>query len=154
MAPMIFTKAILSNKPIKIFNNGKMSRSFTYINDIVDIIFRLILKPAIPDYEFDRNKPNPSTSWSSHRIFNIGNETPIRITNFIELLEDELGIEAKKKYEDMQPGDVQHTSSDCSSLREWIGSIDYTSNKLGIKAFINWYKDFYNFWLFVQLKDF
>ena len=145
MAPMLFTKAILSKKPIKIFNKGNMSRSFTYIDDIVEIIYKLINKPSTPDYKFKRSNPNPSTSWNSHRIFNLGNENSIRLLDFIKLLEEELGIESIKEYREMQPGDVQHTSSDSSLLNEWIGTISYTPIKKGIKQFINWYKDFYNY---------
>ena len=145
MAPMIFTKAILSNKPIKIFNNGDMSRSFTYIDDIIEITCKLIDKPATPDYKFNRNNPNPSTSWNPHRIFNLGNENSIKLLDFIKLLEDELEIESLKQFEEMQLGDVQNTSSDSSSLKEWIGSTEYTSLEKGVKYFIKWYKDFYKY---------
>ena len=95
------------------------------------------------DYKFNSNNPKPSTSWNSHRIFNLGNENSINLLNFIKLLEDELGKKALKQYEDMQPGDVQHTSSDSSSLNEWIGTTKYTSLQKGVKLFINWYKNFY-----------
>ena len=145
MAPMIFTKAILSKEPIKIFNHGNMSRSFTYIDDIIEIIYKLISKPATPDNKFNRYEPNPATSWNCHRIFNLGNENSIKLIDFIKLLEDELGIESIKEYHDMQLGDVQNTSSDCSALIEWIGSTKYTSIEKGIKEFINWYKSYYNY---------
>tara|TARA_Y100001978_G_C23671705_1_gene424129 strand:+ start:535 stop:1563 length:1029 start_codon:yes stop_codon:yes gene_type:complete len=145
MAPMKFTKNILSKETISIFNHGNMSRSFTYIDDIVDIICKLINKPATPDHNFNGNKPNPSTSWASHRIFNLGNENSIKLLDFIQLLEDELGMKSLKEYEKMQLGDVQFTSSDCSSLKEWIGPYDFTSIETGIKKFINWYKDFYKY---------
>ncbi len=145
MAPMIFTKAILSNEPIKIFNNGDMSRSFTYIDDVIEMTCKLINKPATPDYKFNRNNPNPSTSWNCHRIFNLGNERSIKLLDFIKLLEDELEIESLKEFEEMQPGDVQNTSSNTSSLNEWIGLTEYTSLRNGVKYFIDWYKDFYNY---------
>ena len=145
MAPMIFAKAILSKEPIKVFNNGNMSRSFTYIDDIIENIHKLITKPATPDDKFSRYNPNPSTSWNSHRIFNLGNENSIKLIDFIKLLENELGIESIKEYQNMQPGDVQNTSSDASSLRDWIGPTKNTSIEKGIKEFINWYKDFYNY---------
>ncbi len=145
MAPMIFTKAILSNEPIKIFNNGDMSRSFTYIDDVIEMTCKLINKPATPDYKFNRNNPNPSTSWNCHRIFNLGNERSIKLLDFIKLLEDELEIESIKQFEEMQPGDVQNTSSNSSSLNEWIGLTEYTSLKNGVKYFIDWYKDFYKY---------
>ena len=143
MAPMIFAEAIISRKPIKVFNQGNMSRSFTYINDVIEIMYNLINKPATSNSNFDRNNPEPSTSWNNHRIFNLGNENSIKLLEFIQLLENELGIESIRKYEDMQPGDVQHTSSDCTSLKDWIGEIDYTSIKKGVKHFVNWYKDYY-----------
>ena len=145
MAPMIFTKAILSGEPIRIFNYGNMSRSFTYIDDIIEIIYKLIKKPATSDHKFNRNKPNPSTSWNCHRIFNVGNEKPVKLLDFVHLLEDELGIKALKEFEDMQLGDVEDTSSDSSSLRHWIGPTKNTSIKIGIKEFINWYKYFYKY---------
>ena len=145
MAPMIFARAILSGAPIKIFNNGNMSRSFTYIEDIIEIIFKLINNPALPDKNFDRTNPNPSTSWNSHRIFNLGNEKPTNLIDFIETLEFEIGIKANRIYENMQPGDVQHTTSDCSLIKDWVGMVPKTSLKDGIRIFINWYKEFYNF---------
>ena len=134
-----------NNESIKIFNNGNMSRSFTYIEDIIDIIFKLINNPALPDKNFDRTNPNPSTSWNSHRIFNLGNEKTTNLIDFIETLEFEIGIKANRIYENMQPGDVQHTSSDCSLIKDWVGMVPKTSLKDGIRIFINWYKEFYNF---------
>ncbi len=145
MAPMIFAKAILTREPIKVFNKGYMSRSFTYINDVIEIIYKLINKPATPNSNFDRNNPDPSTSWNNHRIFNLGNENTIELLEFIQLLENELGIKSLRNYEDMQPGDVQNTSADCSSLKDWIGEFKYTSAKIGIEHFINWYKDYYKY---------
>ena len=145
MAPMIFAEAILSRKPIKVYNQGNMSRSFTYINDVIDIMYNLINKPATANSNFDRNNPEPSTSWNSHRIFNLGNENSINLLEFIKLMENKLGIVSIKKYEEMQPGDVQYTSSDCSSLKDWIGEFNYTSAKLGVEHFVNWYKDYYKY---------
>ena len=145
MAPMIFTKAILSRTPIKIFNHGNMSRSFTYIHDTIEIIYKLIKHPALPDKNFDRAYPNPATSWNSHRIFNIGNEESINLIDFIEALESAIGIKAIKSFQDMQPGDVQHTSSNSSLIKDWIGIVPKTSLKNGIKTFVDWYREFYNF---------
>ena len=145
MAPMIFTKAILSRTPIKIFNHGNMSRSFTYIEDIIEIIYKLIKHPALPDKNFDRAYPNPATSWNNHRIFNIGNEESINLIDFIEALESAIGIKAIKSFQDMQPGDVQHTSSNSSLIKDWIGIVPKTSLKDGIKTFVDWYREFYNF---------
>ncbi len=145
MAPMIFAKAILSKEPIRIFNYGEMSRSFTYIDDIIELIYKLISKPATPDTNFERLNPNASTSWCSHRIFNLGNESSVNLIDFIKMLEEEIGIESLKKYDKIQPGDVKHTLSDCSSIKEWIGETSKTSTRDGIKNFINWYKKFYKY---------
>jgi len=145
MAPMLFTKAILSNKPIKIFNQGNMSRSFTYIDDIIEIIYRLIKKPAESDKEFNKGDPNPSTSWNKHRIFNIGNEESTNLLDFINALELALGKKAIRKFENMQTGDVQHTSSDSQLIKNWVGISPKTSIKDGIKIFTNWYREFYKY---------
>ena len=143
MAPMIFANSIISKKAIKVFNFGKMSRSFTYIDDVIESITRLINKPAIPDKDFDRNNPNPSTSWCPHRIFNIGNNESVHLEDFILSLEKEIGMDAIKEYKDMQPGDVKETKADISIVEGWIGGNPKTPLEKGIKNFINWYKYFY-----------
>ena len=145
MAPMIFTKAILSGEPIKVFNHGKMSRSFTYVEDVIEIIFKLINKPAIPDNKFEKSNPNPSTSWCSHRIFNLGNDNSIPLLDFIKAIEDELGIKSSKIFDDMQLGDVSNTCADSTSIKDWIGESYQTPLKRGIKKFLNWYKEFYKY---------
>ena len=91
--------------------------NFSQINDVIEIIYRLIRKPARADSNFERNNPTPSTSWTNHRIFNLGNENSINLLEFMELSENELGIKLLRNYEDMQPRDVQHISSDSSSLK-------------------------------------
>ncbi len=143
MAPMIFANAIYAKKPIKIFNYGEMSRSFTYIDDIVLSIQKLIKKPAYQDDKFNRKKPNPATSWCPHRIFNIGNNKSIDLEIFISTLEKEIGITAIREYTNMQQGDVKTTMADNTLLKDWIGEIKETSLETGIKEFINWYKYFY-----------
>ena len=143
MAPMIFIKSILSKEPIKIFNFGNMSRSFTYIDDVVESIERLIKKPAISDEHFDKKNPNPSTSWSPHRIFNIGNNKSVKLEDFISCLEEEIGIKAIRTYSEMQPGDVKETLADNSLLVSWVGLSPETSLKKGINEFVTWYKNFY-----------
>ena len=145
MAPMIFAKSIFSRKPIKVFNFGKMSRSFTYIDDVIDSIERLIQKPATIDKEFDKKKPRPDSSWCPHRIFNIGNNESIKLEEFIHLLEKEIGKNAIKEYEDIKPGDVVDTKADNSNLKEWIGEYPKTPLDQGINKFITWYKNFYNY---------
>ena len=145
MAPMLFAKSIFSRKPIKVFNHGKMSRSFTYIDDVIDSIIKLIQRPAEIDKKFNHYNPNPSSSWCPHRIFNIGNNESIKLEKFISLLEKEIGENAIKEYKDMQPGDVKETKADNSILNEWIGEYPKTPLDKGIKEFITWYKDFYNY---------
>ena len=143
MALFLFTKAILENKPIKIFNNGKMKRDFTYIDDIVESLFRLLVKPATPDANFSKDSPKTSTSWAPHRIFNIGNSQPTPLMDYIEAIENELGIEAKKEFYPIQPGDVEETFSNNQELEKWINFKPNTSIKKGVSNFIRWYKDFY-----------
>jgi UDP-glucuronate 4-epimerase len=143
MAPMIFTKKIFAREAIKIFNNGDMFRDFTYIDDVVNGIVKCSFKPATSDINFDKLDPNPSTSYAPHRIFNIGNSDPIKLMDFINVLEQEIGIEAKKEFVPMQPGDVVGTFADTNLLKEWVGFSSSTSLKEGIKKFVAWYKDFY-----------
>jgi len=144
MAPMIFANAILNKKPLKIFNHGNMSRSFTFIDDVIEILMKFLDKPAIADKSFNTTNPNSSTSWSPHRIFNIGNNKSIKITKFINYMEKELGIKAIKEFKNMQKGDVVNTSSDNRILEEWIGTYPKTPLNIGIKKFIDWYLEYYN----------
>ena len=143
MAPMIFAKAILSGKPIKVFNHGNMRRDFTYIDDIVEGIFRCCFKPATPNKEFDAFNPDPATAEAPHRIFNIGNSKPISLMNFIELLENILEKKAIKYFDELQPGDVIDTAADTSALRKWINFFPKTELEIGVKNFAEWYKNFY-----------
>ena len=145
MAPMIFTDAIINKKILKIYNYGNMSRSFTFIDDVIDILIRLIQKPAIPDENFDPKKPSSSTSWCSHRIFNIGDDKSVGLLTFIKKLEEELGLKGIKDFESLQKGDVVNTLSDNANINEWIGNYPKTSLDKGIKMFINWYKDYYEY---------
>ena len=144
MAPMLFTNAIFSNNPIKIFNHGKMSRDFTYIDDVIEAIIKIINKPAVSDIQFNKIKPNPSSSWAPHRIFNIGNSSRVLLMDFIEILENEIGRKVKKEFLNMQLGDVKDTLSDTSKLQTWINFEAKTSLKNGIKEFIKWYKEYFN----------
>ena len=143
MAPMIFANSIFSGKPIKVFNFGKMSRSFTYIDDVIDSIERLIQKPASIDKKFDKQNPRPDSSWCPHRIFNIGNNESIKLEEFIYLLEREIGKNAIKEYEEIKPGDVKETKADNSILKEWIGTYPKTPLNIGIQKFIDWYLEYY-----------
>ena len=143
MALFLFTKSILEKKPIKIFNHGNMTRDFTYIDDIIESIFRVIKKIPKNNENFNMKYPSSSSSWAPYKIFNIGNSKPTLLMDFITAIENNLGIEAKKDFCDMQPGDVTCTSADTSKLEKWINFKPNTSVNKGIKEFINWYKDFY-----------
>ncbi len=143
MAPMMFTKSILENKPIDIYNQGHMSRDFTYIDDIIEVMIRLIDKPAKPDKTFIRDNPNPDTSWAPYKILNIGNSNSINLMDFITTLETELNKKAIKNFLPMQPGDVKITSANTNSIAEWIGFRPNTSLDKGIQEFVRWYKDYY-----------
>ena len=143
MAPMKFANAIISNQPIEIYNHGNMYRDFTYIDDITKAICDLMHKPPSKDNLFDKTQPDLSKSWSPYRIFNIGNNKPIYLLDFIKKLEKELGKEAKKKYLEIQPGDVKKTHADITQLQKYIDYKPETTIEVGIKKFINWFKIFY-----------
>ncbi len=143
MAPMIFTKSILEKQPLEIYNFGKMQRDFTFINDITEAIIRCCYKPASVDEDFDFNSPNASTSFAPHRIFNVGNSNPVKLLDFVETLENELGIKAKLNLKCIQKGDVTSTISNTKKLNEWINFKPQTSLKEGINKFLIWYKDYY-----------
>ena len=143
MAPMLFTDAILNNRAIKVFNHGKMSRDFTYIDDIVDGIVKVIDNPAKPTKEFDTSNPNPSRSKAPYRIYNIGNNAPLSLMTFIETIEDALGKKAEKNFMDMQDGDVVSTYADVSDLMHDFDYKPDTPLSEGVDNFIQWYRDFY-----------
>jgi len=143
MALFLFTKAMLEGKPIKVYNHGQMIRDFTYIDDIIESLMRLLERPAEPDSAFDSHLPNPSTSWAPHRVFNIGNSTPTPLINYITAVENALGVTAQKELLPMQPGDVPATAADTSSLEAWIGFKPNTPVKEGVERFVAWYRDFY-----------
>ena len=143
MAPMIFTKAIIRKQTIEIFNNGDVARDFTYIDDVVKIISKLIILPAKNDKYFDFYKPLANKSWSPHRIYNIGNNKTIPILDFIQILEENLGIKAIKSFKPMQLGDVKVTSADTSSIEKLTGLKPNTPLSEGVTKFIKWYKSYY-----------
>ena len=143
MAPMIFAKSILNKEPIKVFNFGKMRRDFTYIDDIVEGVYRCCYKPAFSNEKFDALNPDQSTSFAPYRIFNIGNSQPIELLRFIEILEDSLGVKAIKDFQPIQPGDVESTASNTDLLDSWIGFKPSTSLEVGVDAFAKWYLEFY-----------
>ncbi len=143
MAPMIFAKAILAGDNLEIFNYGKMQRDFTYIDDIVLGIIKCAEKQASINLSFDKFNPDPATSFASHRIFNIGNNNPVPLMRFVELLEKALNIKAKLVMKEMQPGDVPETLSDTQLLEKWVGFKPNTNIEKGVEKFIKWYLQYY-----------
>jgi len=144
MAPMIFADAILKGQPINVFNNGEMSRDFTYIDDVIDAIYQCCLKTPYPNVNFHEERPEPSTSFAPHRIFNVGNNNPTNLLDFIKLLEVSLGVKAIKNMQPMQPGDVKATFADINRLKKWINFNPKTSLNEGISKFASWYKEYLN----------
>lgn len=143
MAYFSFTKDILAGHPIKVFNHGKMERDFTYIDDIVEGVYRLIDKPPLAISDWDESKHDNSTSFAPYKIYNIGNNNPVPLMRFIKALESALGIEAQKIYMDMQPGDVLRTYADVSDLERDIDFKPTTSIEAGIEKFVAWYQEYY-----------
>lgn len=139
MAPMLFANAILQNKPIKVYNHGDMLRDFTYISDIVEGIVSLMNYPPVKNIEYNKENASPSSSWAPYRVFNIGNNKPIKLLDFINTLEDALGKKAIKNFMDIQPGDVKATFADTSELEGLTGFKPNTSLTNGVKSFADWY---------------
>ena len=143
MALFLFTKAIIEGESIKVFNNGDMIRDFTYIDDLIESLLRIIEKIPESNLDFNYADLNPSESWAPFKILNIGNSKPTNLMDYISCIEDALGIKAKKEFLPMQPGDVQRTESDTDSLNKWIGFKPNTSIKDGVNNFVKWYLEFY-----------
>lgn len=143
MALFLFANAIISGEAIDIFNHGKMSRDFTFIDDVVEAVARVLDKPAASLDQFNTKKPDPSTSSSPFRVFNVGNGSPAQLMDYVYELERALGIEAKKNYLPMQLGDMVSTSADNRLLADWIGVVPNTSITVGVKKFADWYLQVY-----------
>lgn len=143
MAMFLFTEAILKGEPIKVFNHGNMRRDFTYIDDIVEGIVRVIDRPATPDPDWSSDDPSPASSKAPYRVYNIGNDDPVELMHLIETIEKELGQEAAKNFMDMQPGDVPASWADVDTLTRDVGFKPSTSIEDGVARFISWYRDYY-----------
>jgi UDP-glucuronate 4-epimerase len=143
MALYLFTKAIFEGQPIGVFNQGNMRRDFTYVDDIVEPIARLVDHVAEPDQDFDPFSPNPGSSQCPYRLYNIGNHQPEELGRFIEVLESEIGRPAKKNYLPLQPGDVTETYADVSELEQAIGFKPRTPIEVGIRKFVQWYREYH-----------
>jgi len=142
MAPMLFTDAILNDRAIKVFNNGEMSRDFTYIDDIVEGIIKVIDKPAKANENWNAKEPEISSSSAPYKLYNIGNNAPLPLMTFIETIENALGKKAEKNFMPMQDGDVVSTYADVSGLMNDFEYKPETQLKDGIKEFVEWYKKF------------
>ncbi|WP_207203220.1 NAD-dependent epimerase [Peribacillus sp. TH27] len=143
MALFLFTKAIINGEPIKVFNNGNMMRDFTYVDDIVESIFRLIQRKPEPNLEWSGKNPDPGTSYAPYKVYNIGNNNPVTLMEFINAIEEKLGIEAKKEFLPLQAGDVPETYADVKDLYRDINFKPQTDIKDGISNFIDWYREYY-----------
>jgi UDP-glucuronate 4-epimerase len=143
MACFLFTKAITEGRPIQVFNNGEMRRDFTFIDDIVTGIIKVVDNPAQQNNSWNSMEPDPGTSSAPYRIYNIGNNTPVALRDFISILEKEIGVEAIKEYLPLQDGDVVATFADIEDLRNDLGYQPLTDISSGLKQFVSWYKEFY-----------
>ncbi len=143
MATFLFAKAILSGQPIQVFNYGRMKRDFTYIDDIIEGVMRVLDVPPEPDPGWTGDAPDPGSSSSPYRIYNIGNNRPVNLMEFIEILEKCLGIEARKELVAMQPGDVPETFADIDDLVRDFGYSPNTPLEVGLARFVEWYRHYY-----------
>ena len=145
MALFLFTKAILEEEPIKVFNHGNMQRDFTYIDDIIEGVVRVMGRLPEPDPIWSGENPDPGTSYAKYKIYNIGNNHPVELMEFITVIEKVLGKEAKKEFFDLQPGDVPSTYADVDDLIKDVGFKPSTPIDIGIKRFVEWFKQYYGY---------
>jgi UDP-glucuronate 4-epimerase len=145
MALFLFTKAIYDGQPIQVFNHGKMKRDFTYIDDIVEGVVRVMRRPPQPNPSWDANRPDPGTSNTAYKIYNIGNNQPVELTEFIAAIEAAVGKTARKEMREMQAGDVPATYADIDDLVRDVGFRPATPLETGIRRFVEWFRDYYNY---------
>ena len=143
MSPSLFTSAIMQGRAIDVFNEGKMMRDFTFIDDIVEGVVRVLDKPATADAAFEYDQPDPATSYAPFRLYNIGNHEPVQLMTFIETIEKACGKQAQKNMLPMQPGDVKATYANIDALRNAVGFTPSTPLAVGIGKFVDWYKTYY-----------
>ncbi len=144
MSPSLFAGAILRDEAINVFNQGKMQRDFTYIDDIVEGVVRVIDKVAEPNKAYDKSSPDPATSYAPYRVYNIGNNEPVELMGFIETIENAVGKKADKNMMGMQDGDVVATCANIDALVDAVGFKPATPLKEGIQEFVNWYKNYHS----------
>ncbi len=143
MALFLFTKAILEDRPIKVFNHGRMRRDFTYIDDIIEGVVRVTSRIPAPNPDWNAASPDPSSSVAPYKLYNIGNNNTVELSRFIEVIEENLGKTAKKEYLPLQPGDVPMTHADVDDLVRDVGFKPATSIETGIAAFLDWYREYF-----------
>jgi len=143
MALFLFTRNILEGKPIDVFNHGHHRRDFTYVDDIVEGVVRALDRPAQPDPSWNSNDPDPATSRAPFRVYNIGNNQPVELMRYIEVLEECLGRKAEKNFLPMQPGDVPETFADITDLVADVGYRPATPVEVGVRRFVEWYCEYY-----------
>ena len=143
MALFLFANAIMAGRPIDVFNHGEMVRDFTFIDDIVEGVVRVLDKAAAPNPAYDAAHPDPATSDAPYRVFNIGNGDPTPLMDYIRALEAALGLKAKMNMMPMQPGDVPATAADTAELGKWVGFQPYTPVHTGVQKFVEWYLSYY-----------
>jgi UDP-glucuronate 4-epimerase len=143
MALFLFTKAILEGRPIDVFNHGKMQRDFTFVDDIVEGVIRVMDRPAEPNPNYRTELPDPGTSNAPFRVFNIGNHNPVQLLDYIGGIESALGMKAQMNMLPLQDGDVPATHADVDALRDWVGFAPATDVREGIKRFVAWYRGYY-----------
>jgi UDP-glucuronate 4-epimerase len=143
MALFKFTRAILAGEPIEIYNNGQHARDFTYIDDVVEGVLRVLDQPAKPNPSWNGDKPDPATSSAPYRLYNIGNNQPVELMELIACLERCLGRTAVKRFLPLQPGDVPRTAADIDLLSTDVGFRPGTPIEVGIERFVTWYRDYH-----------
>ena len=141
MAYFLFVDAIMNGRPIDVYNQGRMERDFTYIDDIIEGVVRVMDRIPAPDSKWNGDNPDPSTSFAPYRIYNIGNNNPVELMQFIKTLENALGMKAEKRFLPMQPGDVPATFADIDDLIRDVGFKPSTPIETGIREFVAWYKE-------------
>lgn len=143
MALFKFTKAIVNDEVIDVYNHGNMMRDFTYVDDIVEAISRLVKKPASPNKDWSGANPDPGSSYAPYKVYNIGNNSPVRLMEFVEAIENKLGKKSKKNYMDLQPGDVPETYANVDDLFRDIDFKPETTIQDGVNKFVDWYLGYY-----------
>jgi UDP-glucuronate 4-epimerase len=143
MALFLFTRAILEGRPIDVFNEGRMQRDFTYVDDVAEGVVRVLAKPPAPDPAWSGDRPDPGTSRAPYRLYNVGNDRPVELLRYIEVLEQCLGRPATKNFLPLQPGDVPVTRADVEDLARDFGYRPRTTVEEGIARFVEWYRQYY-----------